>query len=105
MYLHADPRAMIISLVDNVGAARVEVDMIQVSGPAFAQLDNRLLALQLVQNGLTNAALFTADGQVIQPADAFYKKCILVERGSFRPVTNVTLDMLRCAQALFVQEP
>jgi hypothetical protein len=79
--------------------------MIQLSGPAFAQLDNRLMALQLVQSGLTNAALFTADGQVVQPADAFYKKCILVERGSFRPVTNVTLDMLRCAQALFVQEP
>jgi hypothetical protein len=105
MYLHADPKTMIVSLVDNVGAARVEVDMIQVSGPAFASLDNRLMALQLVQSGLTNAVLFTADGQVIQPADAFYRKCILVERGSFKPVTNVTLDMLRCAQALFVQEP
>ncbi|MGA2540853.1 MAG: TonB-dependent receptor [Verrucomicrobiota bacterium] len=105
MYLHADPNTMIVSLVDNVGAARVEVDMIQLAGPAFAHLDNRLMALQLVQSGLTNAVLFTADGQVVQPADAFYKKCILVERGSFRPVTNVTLDMLRCAQALFVQEP
>jgi hypothetical protein len=105
LYLHADPKTLIVSLVDNVGAARVEVDMIQLAGPAFAHLDNRLMALQLVQSGLTNAALFTADGQVVQPADAFYKKCILVERGSFRPVTNVTLDMLRCAQALFVQEP
>ena len=105
LYLHEDPATLIVSLVDNVGAQRIEVDMIKFSGPAFARLDDRLMALQLVQNGLTNAALFTADGQVIQPADAFYKKCILVERGSFRPVTNVTLDMLRCAQALFVQEP
>jgi hypothetical protein len=61
--------------------------------------------LKLVQNGLTNAALFTANGEVIQAADAFYKKCILVERGSFRPITKVTQDMLRCAQAQFVQEP
>src|SRR5665213_849675 len=105
MYLHADPHTLIVSLVDNVGSERTEVDMIQFSGPAFAHLDNRLMALQLVQNGLTNAALFTADGQVVQPSDFFYKKCILVERGSFRPVTKVTLDMLRCAQALFVQEP
>src|ERR1039458_8057347 len=50
MYLHADPNTMIVSLVDNVGAARVEVDMIQLSGPAFAHLDNRLMALQLVQS-------------------------------------------------------
>jgi hypothetical protein len=105
LYLHEDPHTLIESLVDNVGAERTEVDMIQFSGPAFARVDNRLMALQLVQSGLTNAALFTSDGQVMQPADALYKKCILVERGSFRPVTKVTLDMLRCAQALFVQEP
>jgi hypothetical protein len=105
LFLHEDPTKLIISLVDNVGVQRIEVDMIKFSGPAFAHVDDRLMALQLVQNGLTNAALFTADGQVMQPADAFYKKCIMVERGSFRPVTSVTLDMLRCAQALFVQEP
>ena len=63
------------------------------------------MSLKLVQNGLTNAAMFTANGEVVQPAEVLYKKAILVERGSFRPVTNVTLDMLRCAQAQFVQEP
>jgi hypothetical protein len=105
MYLHEDPETLLKSLADNVGKDRIEVDMIQLSGPAFVKVDNRLMALKLVQNGLTNAALFTADGQVVSPADAFYKKCILCERGSFRPITNVTLDMLRCAQAQFVQEP
>jgi len=105
IYLHNDPATLIASLVDNVGADRIEVDMIQFAGPAFPQVDNRLMALRLVQSGLTNAALFTSEGKVIQPADALYKKCILVSRGSFRPVTKVTLDMLRCAQAMFVQEP
>jgi hypothetical protein len=105
LYLNSDPAALIESLVDNVGAERIEVDMVQFSGPAFAQVDNRLMALQLVEKGLTNAAMFTSAGEVMQPADALYKKCILVERGSFRPVTKVTLDMLRCAQAQFVQEP
>src|SRR5580658_7293029 len=61
LYLHADPSTLIMSLVDNVGAARTEIDMIQFSGPSFAHLDNRLMALQLVQSGLTNAALFTCD--------------------------------------------
>ncbi len=105
LYMHHDLDALLASLVDNVGAIRIEVDMVQFSGPCFQNLDNRLMALKLVQNGLTNAALFKANGEVVQPADAFYKKSILVERGSFRPITNVTLDMLRCAQAQFVQEP
>ena len=33
MYLHDDPETLIASLVDNVGIERIEVDMIQFSGP------------------------------------------------------------------------
>ena len=79
--------------------------MIEFSGPAFAGVDNRLVALQLMQQGLTDAAMFLADGTVVQPAEALYKKCIIVERGSFRPVTNATIDLLEAATATFVQEP
>jgi hypothetical protein len=49
--------------------------------------------------------MFTAGGEMVHAAEVLYKKPILVERGSFRPVTKVTLDMLECAQAQFVQEP
>ncbi|MFZ9794236.1 MAG: TonB-dependent receptor, partial [Gemmataceae bacterium] len=49
--------------------------------------------------------LWAANGEVVQPADILHKKCILVERGSFRPITKVTLDMLECAKSMFVQEP
>jgi hypothetical protein len=99
------PTELIQSLLDNLTRERVEVDMIEFSGPHFKDIDNRLMSLQLVQQGLTNAAMFTADGHVVQPAEFLYKKCILVERGSFRPITHVTTDMLRCALAQFIQEP
>ncbi|MHB8522657.1 MAG: TonB-dependent receptor [Limisphaerales bacterium] len=105
MYFHHDPETFIGSLLDNLTTDRVEVDLVKFSGPAFQQVDNRLMSLQLVQQGLTKAAMFTADGEVVQPTEVLYKKPILVERGSFRPVTKVTIDMLACAQALFVQEP
>ena len=95
----------ITSLLDGVTAQRVEVDLIEFSGPAFQMLDNRLMALELVHHGLTSAAMFTAKGEVVQAAEVLYKKAILVERGSFRPVTRVTLDMLNVARARFVQEP
>src|SRR6185503_19673341 len=105
LYHHNDPRTLIESLMDQLTADRVEVDMIKFSGPAFEKVDNRLMTLELVRQGLSNAAMFTADGEVVQAAEMLYKKPILVERGSFRPVTRVTLDMLECAQAQFVQEP
>src|SRR5262245_33464185 len=100
-----DPGSFIDSLLDDLTPARINVDMVKFSGPAFAKVDNRLMSLQLVQRGLSEAAMFTSDGEVVNAADMLYKKPILVERGSFRPVTHVTLDMLRCARAQFVQEP
>src|SRR4029077_16088240 len=105
LYLHHDSRALIASLLDNLTGERVEVDMIDFDAPAFAGVDDRLMSLELVQCGLTHAAMFAADGTVVQPSDALYKKCILIERGSFRPATKLTVDMLRCALAQFVQAP
>src|ERR1043166_8424121 len=102
---HTEPETVIASLMDNLSRDRIEVDMIKLSGPAFASVDNRLMSLQLVTQGLTDSAMFTADGEVVQAAEVLYKKPIIVERGSFRPVTKVTIDMLNCAQAQFVQEP
>ena len=100
-----DHRRLIASLIDQVGSERVEVDMIKCTGPAFQGVDQRLMALQLVQQGLTNAVMFGRDGEVRQPSEVLYRKAVLVERGSFRPVTHVHVDMLTCATAQFLQEP
>jgi hypothetical protein len=100
-----DPAQLIQSLADNLGTDRIEVDMLRVSGPAFGPVDNRLLSLRLVQFGLTNAVMFAPDGEVLQPSEVLHHKAVLVERGSFRPVTHVNVDMLTCATAQFMQEP
>ena len=103
-YHHHEPEALISSLLDNLTWERVEVDMIRCSGPAFNGVDNRLLALQLVKQGLTEAAMFTANGEVAQWSEVLYKKPVLIQRGSFRPVTNATLDVLDRAHDAFLHE-
>ena len=99
------PAKLIASLMDELSRERVEIDMIKLSGPAFAGLDNRLMSLQLVEAGLTDTAMFTAGGEVVQPSEILYKKPVLVERGSFRPATKLTLDLLERTRDQFVQEP
>jgi hypothetical protein len=105
VYLRNKPDRMLRALLDHVGNHRAEIDMLEVRGPAFADFDNRQLALQLVKLGLTNAVLFSAGGKVIQPSAALYKKAVLVERGRFRPLTNASLDMMQRASAAFCEEP
>ena len=102
-YYH-QPEKLISSLQENLAPGRIEVDMIKFSGPAFEGVDNRLMSLHLVSRGLTNAVMFTADGETVQPAEVFYRKAILVERGSFRPVTYATNDMLDGARRVFLAQ-
>ncbi len=103
--LYQRPQQLVRSLMDGLNAKRIEIDMIKMSGPAFPGTDNRLLALWLVEAGLTQAALFNPDGEVVQPAEALYKKPILLERGTFRPPSRRHLDMLECSLERFAGEP
>jgi len=103
-FYHKEPEKLISSLQENLAPGRIEVDMIKFSGPSFAKIDNRLMSLQLVSQGLTNAVMFTADGETVQPAEVFHKKAILVERGNFRPVTYATNDMLDGARGVFLKQ-
>ena len=102
-FYHRQPEKLISSLHENLDSGRIEVDMIKFSGPVFQSVDNRLMSLQLVSQGLTNAVMFKADGETVQPAEVFYKKAILVERGNFRPVTYATNDMLDGACRVFMK--
>jgi hypothetical protein len=53
---------------------------------------------------MTGAVIFSPDGDVLQAADHIYKKNILIERGNFRPVTKVNLDMMEAAHQQFLLE-
>jgi hypothetical protein len=99
------PEQLIESLLDKLTTGRVEIDLLDFTGIEFRNVDNRIMALKLVQLGLSGAAMFGPNREVLQPSDELHNKAVLVERGSFRPTTNVNLDMLNCALAKFKQDP
>lgn len=100
-YENNEPERIIERLLDNLSRARVEVDMIEFSGHAFSNVDNRLTSLTLVQKGVSDIAMFDPCGKVLQPADTLYKCPILIQRGTFRPVTHSHLDMLLSSYSQF----
>ncbi|MBP6460045.1 MAG: TonB-dependent receptor [Crocinitomicaceae bacterium] len=101
---HENIDDFISGITSRVTRERIEIDMLRVSGPAFDGWDNRILALNLVKRGLTDATMFDLCGSVLQPATALYKKNILLMRGRFRPVTKVHLDMIEQGSKQFLQE-
>ena len=92
-YKHNKPRSLIKYLYDHIDSQAIEIDTINFSGPLFRGVDNRLMSLILVKNGMTQAVMFGPDGNNILPAAVLYKKNILAIRGSFRPLTKVNEDM------------
>ncbi len=102
---HHEPDRLVESLLDQLNTGRIEIDMIEMTGIEFRTVDNRVMALKLVQLGLSGAAMFGPDRRVLQPSEVLRKKAILVERGSFRPPTVVNIDMLEAARAEFEVDP
>jgi len=100
---HDQPEVMIQSLLDSL-RGRIKVDMIRMTGPDFKHVDNRLLSLYLVKNGLTDVTMFDPEGQTIHASEFLYKKNVMVVRGSFRPPTLVNMDMIRSGFQQFINE-
>ncbi len=94
------PEIMLQSLMDSLHG-RVKIDMIRLTGPDFEHLDNRLLSLLSVKNGLTDVAMFGADGRPVHASEFLYRRHVMIVRGSFRPPTLVNLDMIRTSYQHF----
>lgn len=103
-YKHNEPRKLLRYLYDHLDKDQIEIDTINFAGPAFKDVDNRLMSLQLVKNNMTDAVMFAPDGNNVLPAKVLYKKNILALRGSFRPVTKVNIDMYEKSYDMFVKE-
>ncbi|MEN9304417.1 MAG: hypothetical protein RL264_2846 [Bacteroidota bacterium] len=104
-YFHTDNLDNFLeAIVQRLPRDRMEIDMLRVKGPDFYNVDNRVIALNLVKRGITDATLFNPKKEVLQPATALYKKNILLMRGRFRPVTKVHLDMIHQGKTAFLRE-
>ena len=103
-YKYNQPKKLLRYLYDHIDKDQLEIDTINFSGPDFKEVDNRLMSLQLLKNGMTDAVMFSPDGNNVLPARVLYKKNILAFRGSFRPVTKVNMDMYEKSYEMFINE-
>lgn len=103
-YKYDSPKKLLRYLYDDIDKDQLEIDTINFSGPRFKNVDNRLMSLQLVKNGMTDAVMFAPDGHNVLPAKVLYKKNVLALRGSFRPVTKVNMDIYKNSFELFLKE-
>lgn len=104
LFLQHDTEAFIRSLMDHLDNTRIEINFIRFGGCAFKGVDNRLMNLYLLNQGYTEAIMFDEKGEVALANDLLYKKDVLVVRGSYRPPTLVSFDMIKTGLTNFAQD-
>ena len=103
-YKHNEPLKLMKYLYDHIDDQSIEIDTINFSGPLFKEVDNRLISLELVRLGMTDAVVFDETGTNVLPAQVLYKKNILTLRGSYRPITKVNEEMFKKSLKAFLEE-
>jgi hypothetical protein len=93
-YHYEDPVNFIPRLVDNLKLGQLVIDVLKFSGEDLSHFNPHLMNIELVQRGLAEAILFSPQQEILHMSDAVYKKALLIQRGTYRPVTNTHLDVL-----------
>ena len=93
-YLAHDMNLFLEHLLDGITNKRLEVDHIELTGPAFSGIDHRLLTVALLRKGLSRAILFDVNQNPLPPTEFFHKRPILLERGSFRALHHMFPDLV-----------
>jgi hypothetical protein len=70
-------------LFDELSIKRIEIDVIELKGPAFADHDAREWCLTLLRRQMTHAVVFDTQANVAEPSGLLRKRPLLVMRGSF----------------------
>ena len=70
-------------VAEDVVKDRIEIDYIDLRGPAFESWDRRTLLAHLVSAGFAEAVFFTSKGPAVPPTEALYKKAVVLAPGYF----------------------
>src|SRR5713101_8220080 len=75
--------SFLAGLAQDVVAERIEIDYVDLRGPAFESWDCRALLVHLVRAGLAEAVFFSSKGSLVPPAEVLHKKAVVLAPGYF----------------------
>lgn len=95
---HQDLNSFFPSLFDGELNHRVEINLIRLEGPLFADVDKAQADLLLLEHGLTPTVLINECNEASHLAEELYQKQVIIHRGSFNPPLLTDMDILRSAR-------
>jgi hypothetical protein len=72
--------SFLAGLFDDLSIERLEIDVLELTGPVFAGADARLWCLDLLRKGMCRALVFETNSQVVEPSTPLHKRPLIVQR-------------------------
>ncbi len=91
-------------LFDDLSIERLEIDVLELSGPVFAGADSRLWCLDLLRTGMSHALIFDSQAKVVEPANPLHKRSLIVQRTLRGYPGPSAAEAFQAAQQNFVTE-
>jgi hypothetical protein len=91
-------------LFDELSTDRIEIDVLELTGPEFVAMDQRDTIVQLIRSGCAAAVLFGADGRVIPPSELIRKRPLVFAAGVFAEPESVHVETLEAARTELLRE-
>jgi len=102
---HLDsPEEFLSCVFEDLSLERVEIDLVNLKGPAFEAWDKRQLQASLVTNGYAEAVAFSAEGAAIPPTDLLYKKALVLAPGLFEIASDLHGQLIQSTLAQLPKE-
>jgi hypothetical protein len=103
-HARASAASFLERLWDGLSAERMEIDVLDFTGPAFAGHDPRAWCVQLLRRGMAHGVLFDTSFRVVEPSGILRKRPLLIDRGRFGTIEPFHAAMLRAADRKLRQE-
>src|ERR1700678_434717 len=94
----SSPEEFLASLLEDLSLQRLEIDVLELTGPVFDGVDSRLWCLHMLRSGLSHAFVFDSKAQLVEPATPLHKRPILVHStlyGDARVSTEIPFQAAR----------
>jgi hypothetical protein len=72
--------SFLAGLFDDLTAKRLEIDVLEISGPVFKGIDSRLWCLESLRNGMSHGLAFDVHAQVVEPSTLLHKRSVIMQR-------------------------
>jgi hypothetical protein len=100
----SSPESFLAGLFDDLSCERLEIDVLELTGPVFAGQDSRLWSLDMLRNDMCHALVFDSKAQLVEPATPLHKRPLLVQRTLHGHAGPSASEAFQTARQMFLAE-